>query len=92
MRLNKSQFRELLELVRPAIAKWDTNMRKAVTPEERLEITLRHLATGESQSSLSYQFRVSQNLISSFIPEVCPAIYQALKEQHLKIPGKSTRM
>lgn len=42
--------------------------------------------TGESQSSLSYQFRVSQNLISTFIPEVCWAIYQALKEQHLKIP------
>ncbi|MPC84790.1 hypothetical protein E2C01_079540 [Portunus trituberculatus] len=68
MRLNKSQFSELLELVRPAIA----NMRKAVTPEERLAILY---------------FRVSQNLISTFIPEVCSAIYQALKEQHLKISG-----
>ena len=46
MRLNKHQFHEILELVRPAITRQDTNMRKAVTAEERLAITLRYLATG----------------------------------------------
>ncbi|MPC99155.1 hypothetical protein E2C01_094551 [Portunus trituberculatus] len=40
MRLNKLQFHEILELVRQAITKQDTNMRKAVTAEECLAITL----------------------------------------------------
>ena len=43
MRLNKHQFYEILGLVRPAITRQDTNMRKAVTAKERLAITLRHL-------------------------------------------------
>lgn len=87
MLLTKCQFYELLEMVEPSIKKTDTQMRKAVTAEERLAITLRYLVTGESQSSLSYQFRVSQNLISSIIPEVCTAIYHALQPKYMVVPA-----
>lgn len=45
-RLDYNQYRELLQLVTPLIAKKDTRMRKAVTPGERLMLTLRYLATG----------------------------------------------
>ncbi|KAG0720088.1 hypothetical protein GWK47_049188 [Chionoecetes opilio] len=45
MRLDRRQFHEVLELIRPAISRQDTNMRAAVSAEERLAITLRHLAT-----------------------------------------------
>lgn len=87
MRLDRNQFLEVLELIKPAIAKQDTNMRAAVPPQDRLAITLRHLATGESQQSLSYQFRVSQCLISSIIPTVCSAIYAALQPSYLSVPA-----
>ena len=41
---------------------------------------------GGSSSSLSYQFQVSQNLISTIIPELCWVIYQALRQHYLKAP------
>ncbi|XP_050707453.1 uncharacterized protein LOC126992692 [Eriocheir sinensis] len=86
IRLDKSQYHRLLELVTPLIARSDTRMRKAVTAGERLTLTLHYLATGESQASLACQFRISHNLISSIIPEVCRAIYQVLQPQYLHLP------
>lgn len=61
-------------------------MREAIPPEERLAVTLRFLATGESFSSLQYQFRISQSTLSIIIPEVCEAIYKVLKEDHFNCP------
>ena len=51
-RLDCKQYQELLQLVTPHIAKADTKMRKAVTAGERLTLTLRYLATGQSQYML----------------------------------------
>ncbi|KAG0723699.1 hypothetical protein GWK47_042138 [Chionoecetes opilio] len=45
-RLDQQQFQDLLALVTPLIKKQDTNMRQAVSPAERLTLTLRYLATG----------------------------------------------
>ncbi|KAG0720457.1 Protein ALP1-like [Chionoecetes opilio] len=86
IRLDKDQYHKLLQLVTPLIAKKDTRMRKAVTAGERLTLTLRYLATGESHASLGCQFRISHYLISSIIPSVCRAIYQVLKQQFLRFP------
>ena len=48
-RLDHKQYQELLQLVEPLISKTDTRMRRAVTAGERLTLTLRYLATGQSQ-------------------------------------------
>ncbi|KAK3883392.1 hypothetical protein Pcinc_012293 [Petrolisthes cinctipes] len=61
--------------------------KRTVTAAERLSVTLRYLATGESYRSLSCQFRISHNLISSIIPTVCKAIYQVLQPLHVKLPS-----
>ena len=45
-RMNAENFQFLLDLVGPAIAKQDTLMRESVSARERLEITLRCMATG----------------------------------------------
>ena len=42
-RMSVAQFDELLCKVTPLIKKKDTNFRKAITPEEKLSITLRCL-------------------------------------------------
>lgn len=47
MRLGTQQFQEILKLIELTIRKQDTRLRKAVTPEERLAITMRYLATGK---------------------------------------------
>ncbi|XP_064107865.1 uncharacterized protein LOC135216432 [Macrobrachium nipponense] len=85
-RVNKEDFDYLLRLVGPKIAKQDTRMRKAIPPEQRLSVTLRHLATGESKTSLGYSYRISPNLLSSVIPEVCEALYAALQPLYMKMP------
>ena len=45
-RLSPEDYDELLEMVRPAITHQDTRLRKAISADERLALTLRFLATG----------------------------------------------
>ncbi|XP_049291680.1 putative nuclease HARBI1 [Anopheles funestus] len=89
VRLNRDDFDHLLHLVRNRIAKKDTTMRKAISPLERLCITMRFLATGDSYESLSVLFRVSKSSISKIIPEVCDAIKDALHD-YVKLPSTNT--
>nr|CAI5847438.1 unnamed protein product [Callosobruchus analis] len=56
--------------------------------KERLAVTLRFLASGDSYQSLSYLFKISPQIISTIIPEVCDALIVALSE-HLKTPESS---
>ncbi|KAK3875137.1 hypothetical protein Pcinc_019978 [Petrolisthes cinctipes] len=53
IRLNKTQYHHLLDLVTPLIKKKTTRMREPVSPSERLMITLRYLATGNVVFCLS---------------------------------------
>lgn len=65
-----ADFDHLLALVTPLIMKQNTKMRKVIPPAERLALTLRYLATGDSYMSLQYLFRIPQTTISRIIPEV----------------------
>ena len=47
--MTPQRFDHLLTLVGPRIRKNDTNFRKGIPPAKRLDITLRFLASGESQ-------------------------------------------
>lgn len=85
IRLSYDQFNILLEKVRPIISKNDTNMRKAISAETRLLLTLRFLATGDSYRSLTFLFRVPHNTISGIVPETCKAIHDTLCAEHLKV-------
>ena len=62
-------------------------MRKTITAEERLAVTLRFLATGNTYSDLAFQFRMHHSTISGIIPEVCRATYQCLKSKYLRVPN-----
>ncbi|KAK4325314.1 hypothetical protein Pmani_004095 [Petrolisthes manimaculis] len=78
-----------LDDVHPNVKKENTRLRAAIPPEQRLSVTLRYLATGESRRSLAFQYRISHNLISKIIPEVCSAVYTALRGTYLKLPTTS---
>lgn len=43
-------------------------------------VTLRYLATGETQQSLSFAFRIGKATISKILAEKLEAIYEVLKE------------
>ena len=86
-RVDKDQFQFLLDKIAHMIRKSDTVMRSSIKPEERLGVTLRFLATGETFQSLEKGWRISRTLISTAVQECCEAIYQILGPVYLKTPN-----
>lgn len=80
LRMSSSDFDYLINLIGPKTEKTYTAIRESISVQERLAVTLRFLATGESFSSLQYLFRMSKQVISNIVPEVCEALVDALKE------------
>ena len=87
--MSPERFKNLLQLVAPLITKCGRG-REPITPSERLTITLRYLASGESQQSLAFSFRVGRTTVCNIIKETCHAIWCALSETYLK-PPKTNR-
>lgn len=79
-RMSVADFEKLLVLVEPIISKEDTNYRKCISSRERLALTLRFLATGDSYTSLMYLFKISKQSVSAIVPEVCEALITVLSD------------
>ncbi|XP_031346802.1 protein ANTAGONIST OF LIKE HETEROCHROMATIN PROTEIN 1-like [Photinus pyralis] len=80
-RMSAVDFEHILNKIGPYITKKDTVMRKSIPPNERLAVTLRFLASGDSFVSLSYLFKMSNQVISDIVHEVCQAIIEVTKEE-----------
>ena len=79
VRMPPVDFEELLHMVGARISKQNSTFRESVSPSVRLAATLRYLASGDSFTSLMYTFKVSKQIISVFVPEVCEGIISILK-------------
>ncbi|XP_044185046.1 uncharacterized protein LOC114973873 [Acropora millepora] len=91
MRMPHHKFIELLSIIGPLVEKQDTPMRMSIPPGERLALTLRYLATGESFQSLSFQFRIGRTTIGEIVMQVCTAMLNTLKETYLKTPSSEEK-
>jgi hypothetical protein len=78
LRMDKTDFQELLAKVTPHIQRQDTWMREAISAAERFSITLRYLATGDSYHSLEYQEELF--LSKTQIQKLCELYHE---EEHL---------
>ena len=58
-----------------------------IMPDERLALTLRHIATGESFQSLSFQFRIPLNAVLYIIKGCCNALVDELVPVFVKTPS-----
>ncbi|XP_069615894.1 uncharacterized protein [Ranitomeya imitator] len=88
LRMRQDHFDVLLEKVGDVIQRQDTHMRSSITPAERLMVTLRFLATGESLMSLHYQFRLGISTISGIVKVTCLAIWDTLHTEYIPQPTR----
>ena len=79
--MSPHRFDHLLSLIEPFITK------KSTCAGERLPLTLRSLATGESQQSLSFAYRIGKATVSKILRETCDAIYKLVAPAYLRPPS-----
>ena len=85
-RLTPERFEHRLSIVGPRIKKKDTRKREEIGPAERLTLTLRYLASGNDQQSLSFSYRIGKATVSNIIHETLTAIWSILKDRYLSPP------
>ena len=85
MRMTPEFFEMIKTRLEPCLARQATNYRAPISVGEKLALTIRYLATGESYTSLSCQFRVGRSTISKFLPEVC----RATQDEFTRVPKMS---
>ena len=91
-RMTKQQFSVLVEKISPLVENKEqplpiNTVRATIKPDERLAVTLRFLATGETFHSLEYAFRISRQTISSIVSETSRAVHKVLACEFLKVPN-----
>ncbi|XP_047998551.1 protein ANTAGONIST OF LIKE HETEROCHROMATIN PROTEIN 1-like [Leguminivora glycinivorella] len=91
LRMDEKTYLKLLKTVSPYIEKQDTIMRNAISPHERLTVTLRFLATGRSYECLKFSAIISPQALGKIIPETCEAIYLALQKEYLQFPDSAEK-
>ncbi|XP_040278166.1 uncharacterized protein LOC120993762 [Bufo bufo] len=87
-RMSIHSFDELLVLLSPHLQRQDTFMRDCIPPVERLVITLRYLATGQSLASLHFAFLIGKSTASMVVQETCVAIWDVLHPAVMAQPQK----
>ncbi|RVE45037.1 hypothetical protein evm_010316 [Chilo suppressalis] len=85
-RMAPEDFDHLLSLIGDKIRKSNTNFRDSIPAYDKLAVTLRFLATGDSYESLMYFSKISKSSIYNDISEVCVAINEALQD-YAKTPS-----
>ena len=85
-RVDVDMFEELLERLEPRLSRRKQNWREPISAGERLAVTLRFLASGDSYHSLAYNFRIPHNTISLIVPDTCRAIYEEYADEVLPCP------
>ena len=86
MRMTLEFFEMIKTRLKPHLASQATNFRAPISVGEKLALTIRYLATGESYTSLFCQFRVGRSTISKFLPEVGRAIQDEFSREYLRCP------
>jgi len=79
LRMDDECFDEILNLVNPFIKKQNTSMREAIPASQRLSVTLRYLATGNTFEDLKFISAISPQSIGKIVIETCEALIYCLR-------------
>jgi len=84
--MSPERLDHLINLVSPFVVKKMCRSRDTISPAKRIVLTLRYLATGDSQQSQSFAFRIGRSTVCHIIRETCEGIWKALHEVYLRCP------
>ncbi|CAH1995347.1 unnamed protein product [Acanthoscelides obtectus] len=87
-RMSIKSFDDLLALINDELVADKNAVRYSISPEEKLIITLRYLATGCSLGTLSYDYRIGKSTVATIIPHVCETIWRKLRPIVMSEPTK----
>ena len=68
----------------------DTSFCQAISPEERLAITLRYLVTGDFMQTNSFSYHVGHSTVCGIIDSTCDALWSALLCDYMPRPFTPT--
>ena len=77
--MDPETFDNLLARVTPWLTKKNL-IRKPISAAERLAVTLRYLASGDSQASIGFSYRIASSTICGIVNGTCKAIVECLAE------------
>ncbi|CAF4927304.1 unnamed protein product [Pieris macdunnoughi] len=63
-----------------------TSYREAISTKERLAVALRFLATGNSFTSLAFNFRMGFSTVREIVRDVCETIWNKLSPMYMPEP------
>ena len=91
MRMDYDCFKHILQLIEPYITLQNSGVsgQRVVTAAERIVLTIGFLATGETFSSLSLQFRISERAISYIVDSMSKAVVSYIGKEYIKLPSCS---
>ena len=90
MRISPEKLEYLLQLTGQKLSKRDTRFRQSIPSAESLTLILRFLASGDSQKSPSFTFRIGTTTVSKFIKETCLVLKEVLTYKFVKPPRCET--
>ena len=73
-------------MIGPYIVRKGSNFQEPLSPSLKLAVTLRYLATGESQASLSFNFRIGRSTFSEILNEVPQQIWNVISPISMAAP------
>ena len=89
LQMSRRTFYRLLAKVGPFLRRrrYQSQCRPEIHPAERLALTIRFLATGNSQASLSFNYKLRRSTICTIVRETCSVIWKVLYPVFVKVPS-----
>ena len=86
IRMPPKLFQVLGQRLTPDLQRERTWMREPLSLGPKMAVTVRHLASRDSYSTLQYTFRVARSTINKFVPEVCDTIIRPYQDELMMCP------
>ena len=85
--MSQESFESLFAVIGPVIANQITRLREPIPAEILPAVTLRYLASGETQKSLARSHRLERANVSKIIQKTCQAMWDVFSPIYLKSPN-----